>query len=246
MVKEVIHVANISREGHRQRMRETFLASGGEGMHDHNLLELLLTYAIPRRDVKDLAYTLLNEFGTLENVFAAKEKQLCAVNGVGQNTAVLITLVKDLQIRCAKSKNKNIKSLSSSDLAAEYFENLLADQSKEKFLLVSLDNSNRLIACHTIAEGDINHIDINPRDIMETVLLDNASRVLIAHNHPAGGAEPSANDVDLTLNVRNILSSVNVKLTDHIIVGERETLSMRSTQRFSRYFTKENQLDYNR
>ena len=71
-------------------------------------------------------------------------------------------------------------------------------------------------------------------------------RVLIAHNHPAGGAEPSANDVDLTLNVRNILSSVNVKLTDHIIVGERETLSMRSTQRFSRYFTKENQLDYNR
>lgn len=234
------------KSGHRNRLKAKYIENSANLVYDYEALELLLTYAIPRRDVKPIAKALLEHFGTLENVFAAKEKQLCAVNGVGQNTAVLITLVKDLQIRCAKSKNKNIKSLSSSDLASEYFENLLADQSKEKFLLVSLDNSNRLIACHTIAEGDINHIDINPRDIMETVLLDNASRVLIAHNHPAGGAEPSANDVDLTLNVRNILSSVNVKLTDHIIVGERETLSMRSTQRFSRYFTKENQLDYNR
>ena len=111
-------------------------------------------------------------------------------------------------------------------------------------VLVCLDNANRIIASHVIARGDVNHIDINPRDIMETVLLDNASRVILAHNHPAGSPEPSAGDIDFTLNLRNILSSVNVKLSDHIIVGGEEAISMRSQPRFSRYFAKETSAGY--
>lgn len=234
------------RSGHRNRLKSKYLENSANLVYDYEALELLLTYAIPRKDVKPVAKDLIERFGTLEKVFQANEKQLCSVNGIGQNAAVLIMLVKDLQIRCSKSKNSNIRYLSSSGAAVDYFKNLLGSELKEKFVLASLDNSNRIIACHTIAQGDINHIDINPRDIMETVLLDNASRVIIAHNHPSGGAEPSANDIDFTLNVRNILSSVNVKLEDHVIIGENETLSMRGTRRFSRYFTKDNTLDYNR
>lgn len=202
------------------------------------MLELLLTYAIPRKDVKPVAKSLIERFGSLEKVFSATEKQLCSVSGIGTNAAILITLVKNIQLRCAKCKNSNIKVLSSSNKSREYFKNLLSDESKEKFLIVSLDNSNRIIACHTLAEGDINHIDINPRDIVETMLLDNASKAVIAHNHPFGTAEPSANDIDFTLNVRNILSSVNVKLADHIIVGDGESMSMGSTERFARFFNK--------
>lgn len=234
------------RSGHRNRLKSKYLENSANLVYDYEALELLLTYAIPRKDVKPVAKDLIERFGTIEKVFQANEKQLCTVNGIGQNAAVLIMLVKDIQIRCAKSKNSNIRFLSSSDAAVDYFKNLLGSELNEKFVLASLDNSSRIIACHTIAKGDVNHIDINPRDIMETVLLDNASRVIIAHNHPSGGAEPSANDIDFTLNVRNILSSINVKLVDHVIIGEDETLSMRGTHRFSRYFSKDNSLDYNR
>ena len=94
------------KSGHRNRLKAKYIENSANLVYDYEALELLLTYAIPRRDVKPIAKALLEHFGTLENVFAAKEKQLCAVNGVGQNTAVLITLVKDLQIRCAKRKNK--------------------------------------------------------------------------------------------------------------------------------------------
>lgn len=230
------------KSGHRNRLKAKYLENSANLVYDYEVLELLLTYAIPRKDVKPVAKELVERFGTLEKVFQANEKQLCSVSGIGKNAALLITLVRDIHIRCNKSKNSNIKYLSSADCAAEYFKNLLSSQPKENFMIACLDNSNRIIACHTVAQGDINHIDINPRDIIETVLLDNASRVIMAHNHPAGKAEPSANDVDFTLNVRNILSSVNIKLTDHIIVGENEALSMRASLRFSHYFTKDSSL----
>lgn len=157
---------------------------------------------------------------------------------------MLITLVKDIQLRSEKSKNSNVRSLEDPSASTAYFKNMLSCEAKEVLVLVCLDNANRIIASHVIARGDVNHIDINPRDIMETVLLDNASRVILAHNHPAGSPEPSAGDIDFTLNLRNILSSVNIKLSDHIIVGGEEAISMRSQPRFSRYFAKETSAGY--
>lgn len=234
------------RSGHRNRIKAKYLENSANLVYDYEVLELLLTYAIPRRDVKPVAKELLERFGSLDKVLSASKEQLCSVNGIGENSAILINLVKDIQSRCAKSKNVKVKQLLSERETKEYFENLLSAETKELFLLASLDNSGRIIACHTIASGDINHIDINPRNIVETVLIDNASRVVIAHNHPFGTAEPSVNDIDFTLNVRNILSSVNVRLTDHIIVGENGSLSMRGDNRFSRYFAKGNSLNYGR
>lgn len=237
---------NDYKSGHRNRIKAKYFENSANLVYDYEVLELLLTYAIPRRDVKPIAKELLDRFGSLDKVFSASKEQLCCVNGIGENSAILIKLVKDLQSRCVKGRNDKIKQLSSEYEAKVYFENIIATETKELFLLASLDNSGRIIACHTIASGDINHIDINPRNIVETVLIDNASRVVIAHNHPFGTAEPSANDIDFTLNVRNILSSVNVRLTDHVIVGESGSLSMRGDNRFSRYFSKESSLNYGR
>lgn len=234
------------KSGHRNRIKAKYLENSANLVYDYEVLELLLTYAIPRRDVKPIAKDLLNRFGSLDKVLSASNEQLCSVNGIGENSAILIKLVKDLQSRCAKSKNVKIKQLLTERETKEYFENILSTETKEQFLLASLDNSGRIIACRNIASGDVNHIDINPRSIVETVLLDNAAKVIIAHNHPSGTPEPSVNDIDFTLNVRNILSSVNVKLTDHIIVGESGSLSMRGDRRFSRYFAKSNSLNYGR
>lgn len=237
---------NDYKSGHRNRIKAKYLENSANLVYDYEVLELLLTYAIPRKDVKPIAKELLSRFGSLDKVLSASREQLCSVNGIGENSAILIKLVRDINSRCAKSRNDKVKQLSTEQEAKEYFENILASESKELFLLASLDNSGRIIACHTIASGDINHIDINPRNIVETVLLDNAARVVIAHNHPFGTQEPSVNDIDFTLNVRNILSSVNVRLTDHIIVGESGSLSMRGDRRFSRYFAKSNSLNYGR
>lgn len=234
------------KSGHRNRIKAKYLENSANLVYDYEVLELLLTYAIPRKDVKPIAKELLSRFGSLDKVLSASREQLCSINGIGENSAILIKLVKDINSRCAKSRNDKVKQLSTEQESKEYFENILASESKELFLLASLDNSGRIIACHTIASGDINHIDINPRNIVETVLLDNAARVVIAHNHPFGTQEPSVNDIDFTLNVRNILSSVNVRLTDHIIVGESGSLSMRGDRRFSRYFAKSNSLNYGR
>ncbi len=224
--------------GHRSRLKEKYLENSTSLVYDYEALELLLTYAIPRKDVKPLAKDLLAHFGSIDKVFSAGARQLAAVKGVGPNTAVLLTLVKDIQARCEKSRNENVKYVADSKSAADYFWNLLRSETREKFLIASIDNSNRIISCRTVASGDINHIDINSRDILENVLLDNASRAIIAHNHPSGIAEPSAADIDFTLNVRNILSSVNVELSDHIIVGESGVLSMRDSNRYSKYFVK--------
>lgn len=224
--------------GHRERLRKKYLENSANLVYDYEVLELLLTYAIPRKDVKPVAKELLARFGSIEKVFSASAHQLSAVSGIGPNTAVLITLVRDIHARCEKSKNENVKFVGSSKSALTYFKNLLRSETREKFLLAGIDNSNRIIACREIASGDMNHVDINPRDIIETVLLDNASRVIIAHNHPGGIAEPSVNDIDLTLNVRNILASVHVELSDHIIIGESSALSMRESYRYSKYFKK--------
>lgn len=226
------------REGHRQRVKEKYAESPENFKYDYEYLELLLMYSIPRRDVKGIAKELINTFGSIENVFNADVAQLCSVKGVGESSAILISLVKDIEKQCAKSRNSNVKYVGDCESAVRYFRNLLAAENKEKMLLATVDNSNRIICCRTVGNGDVSHVDVSPRKIMETVMLDNPTKVIIAHNHPGGSAEPSMNDVDFTLNVRNILSSVNVELADHIIIGENEAVSMRNSYRYSKFFRK--------
>lgn len=236
MVKEVIHVANISREGHRQRMRETFLASGGEGMHDHNLLELLLTYAIPRRDVKDLAYALLNEFGTLENVFRADIASLQKVDGMGEYSAILFKLIGAIEKRIRLNRAQSVTSLSDAQTVIAYYKNLFAQEQVEKIYITTLDNTCRVLGSYVCGEGTVNTSDVDLRRVVEYVVHDSATALIVAHNHPRGSCRPSQADLHFTMQLRDYLGQLGVSLLDHVVVGQDDVLSMRNSVKYMIYF----------
>lgn len=221
--------------GHRKRLKDKY-KNNNRSLHDYELLELLLTYSIPRKDVKPIAKELINHFGSFENIFATNPELLMKVNGIGENSAILISLLNTVNGRISKNRNTNVKELNSSSETKEYFKNLLKEEKNEKVAVVSLDNSNRIISCRIISEGTVNLIEISPRKIIEAVITDNASNVIIAHNHPFGNGEPSAQDVDFTLKTRDLLRPLGINLFDHIIVGENDVFSMRSSLRFVHYF----------
>lgn len=224
--------------GHRKRIKEKYLESSGSLVYDYEVLELLLTYSIPRIDVKPIAKELLNKFGTMDKVLNANPAQLQKVDGIGPNTAILISLIKDISVRASKSRSENTKALANPKEAIQFFRNMLAEEAVEKFLLVTIDNSSKIISCHTLAEGETDYVNVDPRKMFEIVLFDDAPRVMIAHNHPHGSAEPSAFDIDFTLKLRNILNNLQIELEDHIIIGEKDSLSMRNSYHYSKYFVK--------
>ena len=208
----------ISRDGHRARMRAAYLQGGGDAMPDHQLLELLLSISIPRKDVKPIAYALINRFGSLEQVFAAGAADLQQVPGVGEQTAVQILLVRDLNRRIRQNQNKPVKHLTDATQSCAYFANLLRDKTAEQVYLVTL-------------------AAVDQRTLMEHILRDNANAVMLAHNHPGGKAQPSAQDLEFTIRLLSILRSIHVQLLDHIIVSPTDTYSMRSDPEYGSFFT---------
>ncbi|MFR5876248.1 MAG: JAB domain-containing protein [Eubacterium sp.] len=231
-------MAKLSREGHRERVKQSYLDNSFESMSDHNVLELLLFYAIPRKDVKPIAYDLINRFGSLENVFNANIEELKNIDGVGENTAILISLVRDIYDRVLKNHNANVKQLKSNRSAKEYVTNLLKKKNEENVIAISLSNNLQIIHVNYIARGTVNCSMVDPKLIIECAIRDNAPVMLLAHNHPRGDAIPSNDDIELTSTVTDILRRLNVTLIDHIIVGGNETKSMRNMARFTDMFDK--------
>ena len=227
----------ISRDGHRARMRAAYLQGGGDAMPDHQLLELLLSISIPRKDVKPIAYALINRFGSLEQVFAAGAADLQQVPGVGEQTAVQILLVRDLNRRIQQNQNKPVKRLSDAAQACAYFANLLQDKTTEQVLLVTLDSSSKILQTHTVGSGSVNLASVDRRTLLEHILRDNASAVMLAHNHPGGKPQPSAQDLDFTIHLLSTLRSIHIQLLDHIIVSPTATYSMRSDPDYAGFFT---------
>ncbi len=229
-------MAEISREKHRERVRQAYLKNSFESMSDSNVLELLLFYAIPRKDVKEISYALLNRFGSLEGVFDADMKELVKVDGVGENTAILINLFKNIDSRLDKNKNLSVKKIDDSKKAMEFAKNELSNLTKEEILIITLDNSLNVISVNNVSQGISNFASVEPYRIMECIFKDNASNIIIAHNHPKGSVDPSHEDIDFTLEIIQLCRKVKVNVNDHIIVGANETLSMVSDLRYSMFF----------
>ena len=226
----------ISRDGHRARMRAAYLQGGGDAMPDHQLLELLLSISLPRKDVKTIAYALINRFGSLEQVFAAGAADLQQVPGVGEQTAVQILLVRDLNRRIHQNQNKPVKNLTDAAQSCAYFANLLRDKTTEQVYLVTLDGSAKILQTHAVGSGSVNLAAVDQRTLMEHILRDNANAVMLAHNHPGGKAQPSAQDLEFTIRLLSILRSIHVQLLDHIIVSPTDTYSMRSDPEYGSFF----------
>lgn len=215
--------------GHRQRMLETYLRTGLDGFSDVEALELLLGYAISRRDVNPLAHELLRAFGDLNRVLNAPVEQLVKVQGIGARTAVLIHLVGQLWSRSEASGYGNSVFLRSVSEIGKYLVPRSVGLREERAWLLSLDAKCKMIECREICRGAVNAVNIPFRKLVEAALMANATSVVLAHNHTTGTMIPSLEDVEYTRNACRALSLVDVILTDHLILCDGSYLSMRSS-----------------
>ncbi len=212
-------------DGHRSRLRERFNSYGLDNFNDLNVLELLLFYAIPRRDTNELAHALLEHFDSLDAVFEASFHELRAVPGIGDNAATLISLVPEIAKRCAVSRTRNLTSFTSSSQAAQYLLPRLGSEKAEKALLLCLNPQKQLICCTEVGSGVVDSVNLNVRLVVESALKARASSVILAHNHPSGNPVPSRDDELITRRIREALQLVEITLDDHIIIGGQSYFS---------------------
>lgn len=214
---------NAPHAGHRERLRARFAKEGSDGFADHELLELLLTYTIPRRDTNALAHALLSRFGSLAAVFDAEVPQLMGIPGVGEQTAIFLRLQRCLarRMRQRALNGKNGRPLLNSPCAAaEYALSILSGNAYETVRLVCLNARREVIRDETMQLGSLTEAQIYPRRIAEAALLQRAHSALLIHNHPSGSPVPSDGDVSVTKALQSALSALDIQLADHLVVGD--------------------------
>jgi DNA repair protein RadC len=223
-------------EGHRERLRERFERSGLQGFHDHEVVELVLTYVIPRRDVKPIARELLAKFGqNLADVFDAPRQILQGIEGIGPTAALFFNLIPRLLERYQQDRWKRTRLLSSIRETVDFLVSILATERTEVFYVLALNSRNaliahealqesasgphRLIAGETIQRGTVNRAAVFPRLVVEAALKHRATAVILAHNHPGGDPQPSSADRQLTRKLQRLLSDLDIMVHDHIIIA---------------------------
>ncbi len=215
-------MGNLSREGHRDRVRESYLLGDMKNAPDHNLLELFLMGIIPRKDVKPLAYDIINHFGSLERVINASPQDLMEVKGVGKSTAIQISLIKTIYKRVIQNKNNDVKSLPSLESATEYCKNLLSEEMVEKAYLITMDGNYRIIGTYCVSSGGLDETSVNIRTIISNVIRDQARFIYFTHNHPMANSFASAADVNFTRELNKTMRDLRIVLLEHIIIGKND------------------------
>lgn len=218
-MKENLH------KGHRQRMRERFLAQGGEGFADHEILELLLFSCIPMRDTNELAHKLIEEFGSLPMLVEAEPQDVIRRCGISEATAVFISAQNALIKCCLKQKWEKRTFFDSSQKAGEFAISLLTQMNYERFYIICLDNQHRFIKAVAVAEGTIQGAVVYPRLVVEAALRHQASSIILTHNHPGGSLKPSLNDITTTEKIVKAMNLIDINVVDHIIVADNQYFS---------------------
>lgn len=217
----------LSNAGHRERLRKRYLERGFSSLQEYEVLELLLTYALPRRDTKALAKELLHKFGNLESVCKASKEELETIKGVKENTSILLRFVGDLEtelFRKPLQKEENIHIHRKEDLIS-YVRAQIGFENREIFLVLFLNTANRLLCSEELFRGSIDRSAVYPREILEKVLKYKAKSVIFAHNHPSGRTQPSRQDIELTREMKEALKLFDVLLLEHIIVSKHSYFS---------------------
>lgn len=216
----------ISPVGHRQRTKDRFLAEGLEHFKEYQVLELLLFYAIPRKDTKDMAKALIDKFGSFPQVLKASVDELKKVDGIGENASTFLKLVAETVRYFLVKEESNVEILNNSDAFGKYLIPKFRTVSNETIILLCLDAKCKLLCCREVGQGSVNSSSISTRTIAEIALGVNATTVVLAHNHPSGIALPSREDVSTTMRIAQALAALDVKLADHIIVADGDYVSM--------------------
>ena len=206
--------------GHRRRLRERYARSDMDDFADHEILELLLTYAIPRADVNAAAHNLIDRFGSVAGSLDALPEELCEVDGIGPGAAQFLTMLPSVYRRYELNKTEPGKPLDTLAKLGEYLHALYVGITFERVYVLLLDNSMSLIDCVNLGNGSVNCSNVTVRRIAELALRKHASAVVLAHNHPRGIAIPSGADIEVTQAVENALETVGVPFLEHVIVTE--------------------------
>jgi len=215
------------RQGHRKRLKQKFLTAGMEAFLDHEVLELLLIYAIPRQDVKPLAKRLLREFGSLKGVVDAEFSELSTVPGIGEHTAILFKLLKELAALYLKQKAKGKTQIACTSELFDFCRTAMGGKKDEEFCVIYLDAQNQVIEFETVEKGVANQAVVYPRKVLENALRRKASALILAHNHPSGHVRPSDADIRLTKTIQETARALDILVHDHIIIGEDRFFSFR-------------------
>jgi DNA repair protein RadC len=215
--------------GHRQRLRERFLKSGLEGFADYEVIELLLTLAIPRSDVKQPAKALIARFGNLRGILDAPIEELRAVPGIGSVTPVALQIIKAAATLYLQQRGEGIDSLADPARLAEFWRMRIGALQNEVFEVAHLDSGYRLLrdGVERLEEGTIDRAAVYPRRVIEAALKRGAAAVVLAHNHPNANLTPSEHDKVLTRAIVLAAETVHLKVVDHLIVSAQDTFSFR-------------------
>ena len=205
--------------GHRARLKERFKQTGLAGWQEHEVLELLLSYCLPRRDTKPIAKNLLDKFKSLHEVLNAPPAKLCAVYGIKDHSALLLNLAREVACRYAAEPLKGKELLSSPKAVVGYLQAYFKAAPDEEIRALFLNGANKLIEIETLQRGTVDRAAVYPRQMVERALHHKAARVIVSHNHPAGTLEPSNDDKAVTGLLKNALQTVEIELVDHIIIA---------------------------
>jgi DNA repair protein RadC len=213
--------------GHRKRLKQKFTASGIEALHEYEVLELLLTYAIPQKNVKPPAKELLREFGSLREVVDAEIGNLVEITGISEHSAILLKLVKDVAALYLKQKAKEKKQVTCTTELIDFCRTVMGGKRDEEFCVIYLDAQNQIIEFETVQKGVVNQAVVYPRQVLESALKKKASAIILAHNHPSGHVRPSDADIRLTKTIQETAKVLDILVHDHIIIGENRFFSFR-------------------
>lgn len=216
--------------GHRKRMKDAMLSNGLDGFNNHQLIELLLFYVIPKRDTNPTAHELINRFGSLRGVLEADYDELVSVNGIGENAASLIKFAQMLSGRylCDSSFEGDTQRFTDTDALRRYFEGAFLGIRNEQVRAMLVDDKLFMIKEKALLDGSTTKVELNFRKIMDFVIKNDCDRVVIAHNHPNGSALPSKADIAVTQSLYQKLKLCDIHLIDHVIVGKTGSISLRS------------------
>jgi DNA repair protein RadC len=216
-----------SAEGHRARMRGKLLAAGPDALLDHELLEMQLFMALPRRDTKPIARALLDRFGSFGNAIAARPEDLRRVEGLGEAGIAALKTVQAAALRLMREEVIDRPVLSNWDRLIGYLNAAIAREKTEQFRILFLDSKNRLIADEAQAKGTVNHTPVYPREVVKRALELQATALILVHNHPSGDPTPSGADIEMTGEIRAAAATLGILVHDHLIIGNGRHLSFR-------------------
>ena len=211
---------------HRQRLRSRFMRAGKQALQDYELLELIMFRAIPRRDIKPLAKTLLAEFGDFNRVISAPSSRLLAIKGVGESVIQEFRIVTAAAERLAQVEVLNRDILSNWQALLTYCHIAMAHKENEEFRILFLDKKGNLIADEEQQKGTVDHVPVYRREVVKRALELNACSLVLVHNHPSGDPKPSEADTELTRNIQIALKTVGIDVHDHIIIGAQSHASL--------------------